>query len=186
MRVSRFVNVNTSSHRRLFIITLYVCCHNTYRPARSWRFPPSRVCLCITPDHTAYPPSRFLFVSADWCLVFCMLILSVLSILYTYCVEYYVVFHGPYQSYSAFSFCSVSLSFIFLISSFHASSVRWSGYVLSLPFILPLHEHTLLLCRFSYEIEHLCLFFAVGFPFEVQQRQLFYVVVVLHFLFYKI
>lgn len=127
MRVSRFVNVNTSSHRRLFIITLYVCCHNTYRPARSWRFPPSRVCLCITPDHTAYPPSRFLFVSADWCLVFCMLILSVLSILYTYCVEYYVVFHGPYQSYSAFSFCSVSLSFIFLISSFHASSVRWSG-----------------------------------------------------------
>lgn len=127
MRVSRFVSVNTSLHRRLFIITLYVCCHNACRPVRSWRFPSSRGCLWTTPDSTTYPPSRFLLVSVDWCLVFCMLILSVLSILYTYGVEYYVVFHDPYHSYSAFSSCSVSLSFIFLFSSSHASSVRWSG-----------------------------------------------------------
>lgn len=132
MRVSRFVNVNTSSHRRLFIITLYVCCHNTYRPARSWRFPPSRVCLCITPDHTAYPPSRFLFVSADWCLVFCMLILSVLSILYTYCVEYYVVFHGPYQSYSAFFLLFSFFEFHFPYKFIPRIFCALVGYVLSL------------------------------------------------------
>lgn len=173
MRVSRFVNVNTSSHRRLFIITLYVCCHNTYRPARSWRFPPSRVCLCITPDHTAYPPSRFLFVSADWCLVFCMLILSVLSILYTYCVEYYVVFSWSlsilFSFFLLFSFFEFHFPYKFIPRIFCALV----GYVLSLPFILPLHEHTLLLCRFSYEIEHLCLFFAVGFPFEVSSASCF-------------
>lgn len=185
MRVSRFVNVNTSSHRRLFIITLYVCCHNTYRPARSWRFPPSRVCLCITPDHTAYPPSRFLFVSADWCLVFCMLILSVLSILHLLCrvlCRFSWSLSILFSFFLLFSFFEFHFPYKFIPRIFCALV----GYVLFLLFILPLHEHTLLLCRFSYEIEHLCLFFAVGFPFEVQQRQLFYVVVVLHFLFYKI
>lgn len=84
--------------------------------------------------------------------------------------------------YHPFGFFEFHFSSQFLPCVFRASV----GYVRFLPFILPLHEHTSVFCRFIYEIVHIRLLFVVGFSFEVQQRQLFYVVIVLHLVFYKL